>query len=84
VRDYHPFYSDIAAEFILSLPKRKGRKLLDICHQLAMNPFVRSDYSVKDTDGRDIEHIIIDGFLIAYWADHAVCKVMIVEVDAVR
>jgi len=66
VRDYHPFYSDVAAEFILSLPKRKGRKLLDTCNQLAMNPFVKSDYAISDADGRDIEHIFSDGFLIAY------------------
>jgi len=84
VREYHPFYSDVAAEFILSLPKRKGRKLLDTCNQLARNPFVESDYAIKDADGRDIEHISIAGFLIAYWVDHAVCKVLIVEVDAVR
>ena len=83
MREYHPFYSDVAAEFILSPPKRKGRKLLETCNQLAMNPFVESDYAIKDADGRGIEHILIDGFLIAYWVDQAVCKVMIVEVDAV-
>jgi hypothetical protein len=84
VREYHSFYSDLAAEFILSLPKRKGRKLLQICNQLALTPFAESDYTIKDSDGRDIEHISIDGFVIAYWMDHAVCKVMIVELDAAR
>jgi hypothetical protein len=49
-----------------------------------MNPFVRSDYALKNADCRDIEPIFMDGFLIAYWMEHAVCKVMSVEVDAVR
>ncbi len=72
------------AEFILSLPRRRQRKLLDTCNQLAKNPFVRADYHIKDSDGRDIEHIRVAGFVIAYWVDHPVCKVLIVEVDNVR
>jgi hypothetical protein len=84
MREYCPYYSDVVADFIVSLPKRRQRKLLDVCNQLARNPFVKSDYSIKDSDGRDIEHIRAGGFVIAYWADHPVCKVMIVEVDDVR
>lgn len=84
MRKYDAYFSDVAAEVILSLPRRKGRKLLDSCNRLALNPFVESDYAIKDADGREIEHISMDRFLIAYWVDHAVCKVMIVEVDAVR
>ena len=81
--DYHPFYSDVVAEFFVSLPKRKQRKLLSICNQLASNPFIKSDYSVRDSDGRDIEHILVEGFVIAYWVDHPVRKVMVVEIDQV-
>jgi mRNA-degrading endonuclease RelE of RelBE toxin-antitoxin system len=84
MREYRPFYSDLAAESILNLPRRRQRKLVDLCNQLASNPFVKSDYSVKDADGRDIEHILVGGFVIAYWVDHAVCKVMIIEVDDVE
>lgn len=84
MREYRPLYSDLAAEFILSLPKRRQRKLVDLCNQLASNPFVKSDYSIKDADGRDIEHLLLGGFVIAYWVDHPVCKVMITEVDDVE
>ena len=84
MREYQPFFSDLAAEFIVSLPKRKQRKLLDTCKQLAFNPFIKADYSLKDSDGRNIEHILVAGFIIADWVDHPVCKVMIVEIDDVE
>jgi hypothetical protein len=84
MREYRPFYSDLVAEFILGLRKRRQRKLIDLCNQLASNPFVKSDYSIKDTDGRDIEHILVSDFVIAYWVDHPACKVMITEVDDVQ
>lgn len=84
MREYRPLYSDLAAESILNLPKRRQRKLLDTCNQLAKNPFIKSDYSIRDADGREIEHILVDGFVIAYWIDHAVCSMLIVEVDDVR
>jgi len=83
MRHYSAFYSDLVAEFILSLPKGRQRKLVDLCNQLAKHPFITPDYALKDRDGRDIEHIMVGGFVISYWVDHAVCKVMIVEVAAV-
>lgn len=84
MREYRPFYSDLVAEFIINLSRRKQRKLVDLCNQLASNPFIKSDYSMRDADGRDIEHLLIDGFVIAYWVDHPVCLVMITEVDDVE
>ena len=84
MREYQPYFSDLAAEFLVSLPKRRQRKLLDTCKQLASNPFVRSDYYMKDADGRKIEHILVSGFVLAYWVDHPVHKVMIVEIDDVE
>jgi hypothetical protein len=84
MREYRPFYSDLAAEALLALPKRRQRKLVDTCNQLARNPFIRSDYRIRDADGRDVEHIRVEGFVIAYWVDHPACKGMTVEVDDVR
>jgi mRNA-degrading endonuclease RelE of RelBE toxin-antitoxin system len=84
MREYRPLYSDLVAEAMLSLPKRRQRRLLDTCNQLARNPSIHADYSVRDADGRDIEHILVDGFVIAYWVDHPVYRVMIIEVDDVQ
>jgi mRNA-degrading endonuclease RelE of RelBE toxin-antitoxin system len=84
MRLYRPLFSDLVVDFMLSLPKRRQRKLLESCNQLATNPFIRSDYSIRDSDGRDIEHLRVGSFVIAYWIDHPVCKVMVVEVDDVQ
>ena len=84
MRDYRPLFSDLVAEFILNLPKRRQRKLVDICNQLAKNPFIQSDYSIVDSDGRDIQHLLIESFVVAYWVDHPVAKVMILEVEDVK
>jgi len=66
---YQAFYSDLVAEFILNLPKRRQRKVVDICNQLAEQPFITSDYRLIDRDGREIEHILVGGFVISYWVD---------------
>ncbi len=77
-------YSEAAAEFILTLPKRRQRKLVDICTRLARHPFITSDCVVKDESGREIEHLMVDGFIIAYSVDVPVKLVMIVEMDDVE
>lgn len=82
--DYSPTFSEEAAEFLLALPRRRQRILMDRTHELARQPFLVSDYFVHDADGHMIEHLLVDGFLIAYWVDHAAKLVMIVEVDDVR
>jgi hypothetical protein len=80
-RRYRPVFSDLAAGFIISLPKRKQRRVLDSAYQLAADPSLRSDYTLADADGRPIEHLLVNGFVFTYWADHAECLVMITEID---
>ena len=80
-RVYDPSFSDLAAEFLISLPRRRQRRALDCAYQLARDPFLCSDYSIEDKVGRLIEHMLIDGFIFSYWVDHAAKLVMIVEVD---
>ena len=84
MREYRAVYSESAAEFILTLPKRRQRRLVDTCTRLARHPFITSDYVVKDESGREIEHLMVDGFIIAYSVDVPVKLVMIVEMDDVE
>ena len=84
MREYRAVYSESAAEFILTLPRRRQRKLVDTCTKLARHPFITSDYVVKDARGLEIDHLMLDGFVIAYWIDVPVKLVMIVEVDDVE
>jgi mRNA-degrading endonuclease RelE of RelBE toxin-antitoxin system len=81
MKQYRAVYSEWVAEFILTLPKRRQRRLVDICTKLARHPFITPDYVVKDASGREIEHLMTGGFIIAYWVDVPVGLVMIVEVD---
>lgn len=80
-RHYRPNFSDLAAEFIFSLPKGRQRKVMDRAHELARYPFIESDYSIVDEEGHVVDHLLVDGFVFSYWVDHAVRIVMITEID---
>lgn len=79
--EYRPCFSDLAAEFILSLPKRRQRKIMNRAYELARYPLLESDYRIADGDGRPVEHLRVDGTVISYWIDHAARLVMIVEIE---
>jgi len=63
-RPYRPVFSDLAAGFIITPPKRKQRRVMDSVFQLAADPFLRSDYTVEDAEGRPIEHLLVNGFVL--------------------
>lgn len=48
---------------------------------MANNPFLRSDYSISDESGREIEHLLADDFVFAYWVDHASKEVRITDIE---
>ena len=58
---YRPSFSDLATEFIVSLPKRRQRRIMDRAYELARDPFLDSDYRILDSDGRTIDHLLLDG-----------------------
>ncbi len=78
---YRPIFSDSAVAFFISLPRRRQRKLLDRSHELAADPLLSPDFREKDSDGRELSHVLVDGFIFTYWVDDAVKRVMITEVD---
>ncbi len=79
--DYRPHFTDLAAEFILSLTKRRQRIVMAQAHQLARYPFVESDYQLTDDDGRKIDHLLVDGLVFSYWVDHSSRLVLITEIE---
>jgi len=81
VAEFRPSFSDLAAEFILSLPKRRQRVVMDRAYELARHPFLESDYRLVDVDGRPIDHLLIDGFVFSYWVDQSFKLVMITEIE---
>ncbi len=78
---YRPVFSEDAAQFLVGLPRRRQQRLVDLAVKLANNPFLRSDYSVTDESGRDIDHLLVDDFVFAYWVDHASKEVRILDIE---
>ncbi|EIP96912.1 hypothetical protein OpiT1DRAFT_01339 [Opitutaceae bacterium TAV1] len=74
-------FEEEAGGFIFALPKRKGRKLLDIAYAIADNPFSNSDYILPDADGRNISHVSTEGYIISYWTDAPAKRIVIVEIE---
>ncbi|HVS51982.1 MAG TPA: hypothetical protein VHD62_06460 [Opitutaceae bacterium] len=74
-------YEEEAGEFVFAQPRRKIRKLADIAYAIAENPFAEPDYVLPDADGRAIAHVATEGYVISYWVDAPVKRVVIVEIE---
>jgi mRNA-degrading endonuclease RelE of RelBE toxin-antitoxin system len=81
MRAYRVAFSEAAAEFLLDLPRRRQRQVITLARQLAADPFLRSDYALPDEQGREIEHLLIEDYVFAYWLDHAVGELRIVDLE---
>ncbi len=57
---------------------------MDRVGELAADPFLVPDFRTRDASGRDISHLMADGFIFDFWVDHAVKQVVITEVDDVE
>ena len=66
--------------FVVALPKRKQRVVLDLADQIARQPFSIGDYRTAEAAGRPIENLLLEGFLFSFWIDHASREVRISEI----
>jgi len=80
---YEPLLSSKAAAFLIGLSKARQRKLIGLLYQLAGSPSQIGDYSEPDHTGRDVQFILVRDLLIAFWADHAVRELRIVDIEEV-
>ena len=78
---FRVLFEEEAGEFLVSLPKRKVRRLLDIVYAIADAPFMNPDYVLQDAEGRNISHVMTEGYIITYWVDAPVKRVVIVEIE---
>ena len=78
---YRPVFSAGAADFLVQLPKRRQREIITLARKLAEHPFVRSDYRLPDETGREIEHLLIEDYVFAYWLDHGEREVRLTDID---
>jgi len=82
-RAYEPVLSSKAAAFLIGLSKARQRKLIGLLYQLADSPSQIGDYSEPDDTGREVQFILVRDLLIAFWADHAVRELRIVDIEEV-
>jgi mRNA-degrading endonuclease RelE of RelBE toxin-antitoxin system len=78
---YRPVFSEGAADFLLQLPKSRQRKVIALARQLAEHPVMLSDYRLTDETGREIEHLLIDDYVFAYWVDHGEREVRLTDIE---
>lgn len=74
-------FDEEASEFIIAQGTRKRRKLADICYAIAAHPFADPDYVLGDADGRPISHVETEGYVISYWVDAFVKRIVVVEIE---
>jgi mRNA-degrading endonuclease RelE of RelBE toxin-antitoxin system len=73
-------FDEEASEVLVAQAKRKRRKLLDIAYTIAESPFAEPDRWSQDEDHRNIGHITTEGYVISYWVDAPVKRIVIVEI----
>lgn len=73
-RGYRSFLSDSAAEFVVTLPRRRALVVLDRLQKLASHPTIEPDYVELDDAGRAISQICEIDFVISFWVDEAPCS----------
>ncbi|MEI6107528.1 MAG: hypothetical protein WCR49_11000 [Opitutae bacterium] len=77
---YRSHLSLEAAAFLVSLPKRQQKRVLDLADQIAQHPFQIGDYQTMDAEGRVVENLLLEKLLFSYWTDHASREVRITEI----
>jgi hypothetical protein len=78
---YRLVFAEGIAEFLIQQPKRRQRQIVALARKLAEHPLILSDYQLADESGRQIEHLLIDGYVFAYWLDHAVREIRITDIE---
>ena len=77
---YKVYYSEQALDFSLSLSRKDQVVLTSFIGRLAETPAKEGDYREADDEGRLIEVRVRGRHAILYWVDHAVAKLMVVEI----
>jgi hypothetical protein len=79
-RNYDSHLSLDAVAFVVALPRRKQKLVLDLADQIAAHPFQIGDYQTVDAAGRSIENLLLENYLFSFWVDHASREVRISEI----
>ncbi len=65
----------------ISQPPRMRRRLIDLFDSLRTDPFQVPENKIKDTNGRELNVVLCQPFMIAYWNDLLIKEVRIVDIQ---
>ena len=77
---YEPVLSAKAWEQLNSLSRQRQKRITRLIHQLADYPFRLGDYQTRDSTGRTLENLNIEGFVFTYWADDPAKELRILDI----
>lgn len=69
-----------AVAFVVALPRREQRRVLDLADQIAKQPFGIGDYRTVDAEGRTVENLLLENYHFSFWTDHGSREVRITEI----
>ena len=78
--DYEVYLRTEAFEFLRHRHSDECNRLLKLFHQLSRDPYRQGDFSERDLSGREVQILIFQRYAIAYWADHAVKELKVIDV----
>jgi hypothetical protein len=78
--NYESHLSLDAVAFVVALPRRKQKLVLDLADQIAAHPFQIGDYQTVDAAGRSVENLLLGNYLFSFWVDHASRELRISEI----
>ncbi len=81
MRAYEPAYSQDALEVLLAADARQRSRVRALVRQMCLSPGQPGDYQAKDKDGQRWEIVLIDGVILTYRADDAVCELRIATIE---
>ena len=64
------------------LPRRRRQRLLDDLHRIARYPEAGIDYTDTDSDGNPQHHVLTEEFLVTFYIDQALRRVLIHEISS--
>jgi hypothetical protein len=80
VPEYVPVLSPKAWEFLRSLSRRRQQRLTNLIYQLADQPIRLGDYQTRDSAGRSLQNLRIEGYIFTFWTDGAVNELRILDI----
>jgi len=80
---YEPVLSGKASSFLIGESKAKQKKIIAMIFQLADHPSQLGDYSVREDDGRVLQHLLVGDWHLSFWADHGARELRITEISEV-